>query len=298
MLRRWLTVASICFTFLILVVLFRDKTSVGIGDPYVIDNMPLVRDSAYEAVYNAEPIEQRDSQFQRWLAVGMKISVKGASGSGTIVYFDDSTNYAYVQSCGHLWTGKMTAEEGKKKQLKCKVTTWYWNDLKLTEPRTYDAEVLYYNNVRGQDVSLVRFRPDWRPDYIPIAPQDFQFTSGMRLHSVGCDLGKEVAHYDVQFIQIKDGDIVTTENSPRPGRSGGGLMTDNMYVGICWGTSSYSGDGVGFFTPLKTLRDHNKQNGFEWLNDAGYSLARQIPIKDHDNPSRRFPPDYVPLPKR
>jgi hypothetical protein len=115
MVRRWLAGASLFFTLLIVILIFKDRPIVGIGDAYVIDRMPLVRDVAYEAISTGTPIEQRDSQFQKWLAVGVKISVKGASGSGTIVYFDDATNYAYVQSCGHLWSGKMTAEEGKKK---------------------------------------------------------------------------------------------------------------------------------------------------------------------------------------
>jgi hypothetical protein len=75
-------------------------------------------------------------------------------------------------------------------------------------------------------------------------------------------------------------------------------MTDSMFVGICWGTSSYEGDGVGFFTPLSTIREYNEKNGFGWLNDAGYNLARQIPIRDHNHPDRKFPPDYIPLPKR
>jgi hypothetical protein len=93
-------------------------------------------------------------------------------------------------------------------------------------------------------------------------------------------------------------DLVTTENSPRPGRSGGGLMTENFYVGICWGTSSYSGDGNGFFTPLSTIRQYNKQNGYGWLNEVNISWARMIPIKDRNNPQGEYPKDYIPLPER
>lgn len=268
--------------------------------PSVIDNMPLVEDDPYAgSACGLAPIEQRESNYKKWLAAGVKISVQSSSGSGTIVYFDEKTGFAYVQSCGHLWSGNMTAEEAKKRGIQCEVQTWYHNEVKLTSPRTYIAEVLYYSNSRGRDISLLRFRPDWKPDYFPIAPEDFSFTQNMRLHSVGCDLGKEVAHYDVRYIGMRGEewpDIVTTENSPRPGRSGGGLMTNSFYVGICWGTSSYDGDGNGYFTPLATIRQYNKMNGFDWLNEVGYSLARQIPIVDRNNHQRSYPPDYIPLP--
>jgi hypothetical protein len=118
---------------------------------------------------------------------------------------------------------------------------------------------------------------------------------------VGCDSGSEVAHYGVRYVGFRDvgsgwKDLVTTENSPRPGRSGGGLMSENYYVGICWGTSRYDGNGNGYFTPLSTIRDYNKRNGFGWLNEVGLSLARLIPIVDRNNPQGEYSADYIPLP--
>jgi hypothetical protein len=269
-----------------------------------MDNMPLVDDDPFAAIaQGGAPIEQRTSEYVRWLSAGLKIRVPNASGSGTIICYNTQDGYAYVQSCGHLWSGNMTAEEGKQKKITCKVITWYHNEQKLTEPREYDAEVLYYSNTRGRDCSLLRFKPDWVPQYFPIAPADFQYEPNMRLHSVGCDSGKEVAHYDVRYVGQRDtgggwNDVVTTENSPRPGRSGGGLMTNDYYVGICWGTSSYNGDGNGFFTPLSTVRQYNKQNGYDWLNEVGVSWARMIPIIDRNNPQGTYPKDYIPLPDR
>jgi hypothetical protein len=69
-------------------------------------------------------------------------------------------------------------------------------------------------------------------------------------------------------------------------------------VGICWGTTDIEGNGNGLFTPLNTIRELNERNGFGWLNDAGISWARQIPIIDRNNPQGTYPPDYIPLPKR
>jgi hypothetical protein len=125
----------------------------------------------------------------------------------------------------------------------------------------------------------------------------------MRLHSVGCDGGREIAHYDVRYIGTQTTpngdsfDLVTTENSPRPGRSGGGLSTDQYYVGICWGTSNRNGNGNGFFTPLSVIHEFNEKNGFGWLNEVGYSWARLIPIVDRNNPQGKYPNDYVPIPR-
>lgn len=270
----------------------------GNGHYNIIDKMPLILDDPLEIFASGvAPIEQRGIEFRKWLSPGLKISVSRASGSGTIIYYDHSNGWAYVQSCGHLWSGNMSAEEGRRRQVKCKVITWYHNEKKLSSTKSYEAEVLYYSNTRTKDCSLLRFKPDWVPNYFPIAPEEFDFKQDMRLHSVGCDGGREVAHYDVRYIGMRSGDIVTTENSPRPGRSGGGLMSnDGYYVGICWGTSDYSGNGNGYFTPLTTLRELNEREGFGWLNEIGHNLARKIPIVDRNNPQGKYPRDYIPLP--
>lgn len=280
-----------------------------------LDNMPVVPDhpcASYGS--NVAPIEQRDASVRRYLAPSLKIQCSNCSGSGTIVYYDSRDGWAYVQSCGHLWNGSMNADEGKRRNITCKVITWYHNDNKLPETKSYEAFVLYYSNTRGQDCSLLRFKPDWVPQYFPIAPADYPLTPGTRLHSVGCDGGREVAHYDVEVVGLRNAsetairgrpqqvfvqgeDLITKNNSPRPGRSGGGLMTtDGFYVGICWGTSDTSGNGIGLFTPLVTVRSMNDRNGFGWLNEVHQSLARKIPIMDHNNPQGTYPKDYIPLP--
>ena len=157
-----------------------------------IDRMPLIENDPFAALaYGGIPNEQRSVEFRKWLSNGLKIKVSGASGSGTIVYFNDDDGWAYVQSCGHLWSGNMNANEGQRRKQTCTVQTWYHNDIKLNQPKDYVAEILYYSNSRGRDVSLIRFRPDWQPNYLPIAPEDFQYTRNMRLHSVGCDGGDE-----------------------------------------------------------------------------------------------------------
>lgn len=275
----------------------------------VIDRMPLVHDDPYKAMAsNAPPVPERGKDVQKWIEPGVKIRVSNAMGSGTIVYYDKSKNLAYVQSCGHLWDGNMSAKEGENRRTTCKVEVFYKNGKKLDKPQSYPANVLWYSNNKNgggkhlcQDVSLSTFQPDFEPKFFPVGPETTKLQQGEKLHSIGCDSGSEVANYNVRVIGERGNpwpDLVTTENSPRPGRSGGGLINeDGHYVGICWGTSEYSGTGNGFFTPLKTLRHFNKINGFDWLNNvSNVSLARQIPIVDRNNEQGKYLDNYIPMP--
>jgi hypothetical protein len=266
-----------------------------------LDNMPLVKREPMEVSSFEAPLEQRTIEFRRWLAVSLKISVSGASGSGTIVYYDSSKNTAYVATCGHLWErGVMTYKQGLNKNITCKVSTWYQNDIKLDSPRSYDAKVLFYSYVNGADTALISFQPDWTPSYFPIAPKNYEYKKGSIAHSCGCDGGREVAHYDVEIIGIEDKDLVTKRNSPRPGRSGGGLMNDEYYIGTCWGTSSYDGGGNGFFTPLSVIHSFFKNNEHDFLLNipSNTGKARLIPIVDKNNKQGKYDEGYVILPGR
>lgn len=277
----------------------------------IIDRMPLILDDPFASkASQTMPQAERGPEVQKWIEPGVRVHVTGALGSGTIVYFNEQDGYAYVQSCGHLWDGNMSAEEGKRRNITCKVVVFYQNGQRLTQTKDYPAEVLFYSNNKSngghlcQDVSLLKFKPDFQPKYFPVAPNNYVIQENQKLHSIGCDHGTEVAHYSVRAIGERGGqwpDLVTTENSPRPGRSGGGLICDDaLYVGICWGTSDYSGNGNGYFTPLKTIRYFNEINGFGWINDvrSAESIARKLPIVDRNNPQQKYPKDYIPLPRK
>ena len=296
----------------ILIVSYKDLTQQTLKNKSV--DMPIEIDNQYsQFIVVNPPVEQRGPEYIKWLSVSLKIEVAGTSGSGTIIYFNPDDGYAYVQSCGHFWKGNATAKECSRKNLTCNVVTWYQNGKKLNKTKTYQAEVLYYNNNNqqigdlGKDCSLLRFKPDWEPEYFPIAPEKFEFKSGENFHSLGCDEGREVAHYLVKFIGFRKSatdqnysDLVFTENGPRPGRSGGGLMTDDYYVGICWATTDGTGKGLGngLFTSVKALREFNDKNGYGWLNEVGLNLARRIPVIDRNNPQGEYKPDYIPLPSK
>ena len=261
-----------------------------------VAQMPIVLNTKPETAQNCAsggPFEQRDERFREFLSASVRITVNGASGSGTVCFYDSEDNWAYVISCGHLWQGNKSYNRLEKKQ-KARITTWYHNNVKLSEPKTYDAEILFWSNVRGYDCSCLRFQPDWTPNYFPIAELTHKFNKGEKLNSLGCDGGKEVARYEVEFVEMRGLDIITTKNSPRPGRSGGGLLIDSKYVGICWGTSdTVSGNGIGYFTPLNSIYEVFKNNDHEWLAKL---VVKNFIIKDWANPNNKYDSNYIPMP--
>lgn len=121
------------------------------------------------------------------------------------------------------------------------------------------------------------------------------------LHSVGCDHASEVADYFVKVIGLERSFLATRENSPRPGRSGGGLITeDGWYVGICVRTSDVSGNGTGYFVHLNTIHAFCKANNVEHLLNVEklqkHHFLLTIPIVDRNGPQKTYPPDHIPVP--
>jgi len=264
-------------------------------------NMPLVEDtnpitSKFQCGY---PQPDRGIEFRRFLSPSVKIALdNGCSGSGTIIYYDSNKNEAYVTSCGHLWEGSKNSKELESDPEKVTIISWYHNQTKLSSPLKYSADVLFWSNVKGYDCSLLKFTPDWVPDYFPIASINYPLVPGEHYHSVGCDSGSEVARYDVEIVEYRGNDLIIKNNIPRPGRSGGGMLSDTgFYVATCWGTTDKKGlVGIGLFTPLESIHKVYKNNGYSWVIDAGNSLARKIPIIEIDGKEKIYPRDYVPLP--
>lgn len=263
--------------------------------------IPQVQPSRIYPVLGGTPIEDRSAKYIRYLAPSLKIEVDKGSGSGTICYYDPLKKIAYVATCGHLWSnkdeeGEQTALQMQQNPVNCEVITWYHNNQKLLKPKKYKAKVLFWSTKRGYDTGLVSFTPDWIPEYFPIAPLNYPINPGTRYHSTGCDRGSEVARYEVEIIGYRGQDLITNRNSPRPGRSGGGLLTeDGFYIATCWGTEEETGKGIGYFTPLKSIYPYWTKNGYGWLLTV--VLAKDLPIYSHQG-DRTYPKDYIVIPKR
>lgn len=241
---------------------------------------------------SATPEPHREESVKKWLIPSVRIRVPGAAGSGTICHYDRSTNTAYVISCAHLF---------KKGDSKATIEVFYKNEQKLASPARFNAKVLSFKvGYYADDISFMSFQPDWVPQtWFPIAPVDTNINTGTKYYSCGCDGASEVACYFVKPQGIDGAFLATRENSPRPGRSGGGLMDeDGWFVGICVRTSDVNGNGTGYFVHLKTIHDYCNSNSLSFLLKVNRpnELLRMIPIVDRDSIQGSYPPNYIPVP--
>lgn len=264
-------------------------------------HMPLVKTSLPNLNFG-EPIAKRDESLKFYLQCSVRIRNLDArvSGSGTICYYDQATNEAYIISCGHLFKGDKSPES-KQATKNIEIDVFYKNDNKLSTPQVYQAEVICYDN--KEDISILKFTPDWTPQhYFNIGPTNYDILLGEIYESCGCDHGSEAASYTVEIIDgIYDGqDLISKNNSPRPGRSGGGLLSpDGYYIGIVWGTSALDGSGYGFYVPLRRIHDYlDNSKKTLWLlsvsNQGG--IYNSIPIFKKDGKSKTMPRGYIPSP--
>lgn len=244
--------------------------------------------------------EERTEEVRKWLAPSVRVTRNGGGGSGTICYYDAKEDWAYVISCGHLFpSGRKGAEAYRKAPDSRKVEVFYHNGEKLSKAESYTAEVLCHVWDGVYDVALLRFHPNWDSPWVAtIAPKDFKPELNRQYHSTGCDGLTETAHYLPTVVSEADRGHVTEYrtqgNAPRKGRSGGGLMTDNVEVfGIC----SRAGGDRGYFSSVSQIHSFLSEEGFGFLLEGG-SLAGKIPVIDRNNPQGTYPKTYIPVPGR
>lgn len=261
----------------------------------IIQEMPTQVTS--EVVAGVSPEELRDPSVYRWMSASFRIENKvgrgSIFGSGTLCYYDRKTNTGYIITCGHLF-------EGDEKQMY--VDIWYKNGKKLDSPARYTAEVICHD--KTEDIAFLKFTPDWVPnEYFPIAPIETKINPGDYLWSVGCDGGKEVATYKVKVVGTEGSGsglfLVTRENSPRHGRSGGGLMnSDGWYAGICVRSSDPTGGGgIGLFVTISRIHAYAQRSNLGFLLTCGKkNKTLEIPVVDRVGPQGNYPKDYIPVP--
>lgn len=251
--------------------------------PIVTRSKPVViTPSRLQKVVNPEPHPLRGSDVSDFIAPGCRLKYNGYGGSGTLIYYDKIRREAWVLSCGHLFTRmggrQFSSRDAITYPLNCQLECFYENSLPLSLPKTYSASICFYRYTKTSDLSLVKFSPEGEPDYFRIAPLDRDEPDV--IWSVGCDHLGDIACYEVEHWDDSDNMLVTRWNSPRPGRSGGGLIGDNMsLVGVCCRTSDVSGTGVGYFATLQQIHDALNEEGFGWLLSVPESHKyRQMPL--------------------
>lgn len=219
-----------------------------------LDRMPILKNDKYIASFSEEPEAKRDEKYIYYLQASVKIrkSAGGNShyvGSGTICYYDGE--YAYIISCGHLFNGNRLPPTNET----CEVIVYYKNDKKLPEPQTFKAEVICHSS--AEDISFLKFKPDWQiRNYFVIAPKDYKLEDGKVYESTGCDNASSPASYTVTIEKREGRNLLTVNNAPRQGRSGGGLLSaDGHYLGIVWGSTGVE----GYYVPPDRINEYASQ---------------------------------------
>jgi hypothetical protein len=92
--------------------------------------------------------------------------------------------------------------------------------------------------------------------------------------------------------------LTTIRNSPRPGRSGGGLMDDKYYTATCVMTSDVNGEGEGYFTPLAVIHDVYSRYGHDFLLKIKPSsdIAKKLKIIDMNTKQQKYDENYILVP--
>lgn len=254
--------------------------------PMPVVPIPEIDDNPIEQ--QSTPVAHRSSEYRRLLATSVRINTTSGSGSGTIVHFDYDNNVAYVLSCGHLWSDNRSREQLEQSPRYVNVTTWHTNR-RLIVPKVFRGRVLFH--IISPDMSLIKFTPDYIPQVAPIAPRDIELDLNLNYHSMGSDRGSETARYGVRILSISQSRLVTQFNTPRPGRSGGGLLTtDGLLIGICVARDNY---GRGYFTPLDSIHTQLERQGFDYL----LNQVPEVYIQDHTNPGTEYDSRFFPRPR-
>ncbi len=257
-----------------------------------LDNMPLVPSDIHGA-FTPEP--KRSENVRYYLKSSVLVVNGNIRGSATICHYDKQKNIAYLISCGHLFNGTAAPSDS---QPSCSIVVFYKNNVKLEKPQKFATTVICHN--ADEDISFMSFTPDWEiDDWFPIAPLDYPLKKGNSYESTGCDEGKEVASYTVQLSSgITSGrNLVSIKNSPRPGRSGGALLSsDGYYLAIVWGTSEYSGAGEGYYVPLRRIHayaNQYKETSF-LLSVTKNNILEQVKIIDLTGKNTIFHKNFIP----
>lgn len=189
----------------------------------------------------------------------LEVSVRVPGGSGTICYYDQSKNLAYVLTCAHVFA------VGTKPYVEV-----YWVN-RIYDKRRYKAKLLLCNE--DNDVALMSFEPDFTPSYCPIAPSDSLYWAptkvpqGKKLVVCGRDNGEEPAMYEAITRKSRnDKYLESYQHQSNSGRSGGGVMTLDRSRLVAVNYGRLTGKvGHGLWVPLWKIHRVLKDGGFYWL---------------------------------
>lgn len=181
------------------------------------------------------------SPQQRAIASTVRVKVidsRGASdGSGVIIHTREDE--ALIATCGHIF--RESQGHGR-----------IMIDLFIPGAAPVEGKLVKYNI--ESDIALVQIWPGVDVVATPVAPVGYQFATGDRVFSVGCQRGQgpELIESSITGInRYKAPPHIVIQGAPVQGRSGGGLFSDEGYlIGICNAADKLGREGIFAGLPI------------------------------------------------
>jgi hypothetical protein len=179
------------------------------------------------------------------------------ASSGTVfkVTPNDKGYTSYILSTGHM-----------KKREDPQIEFFFMDGEKLEKPFIVKGNIIFLveNSFKGCDFSVIEVTTKNKPAFIPLAKKDAKEKD--KCLSIGCDLATVPKCYSCTVLNLGKHDYILENDSPKAGRSGGGLFLNHEIVGVCWGCATWGNKEVnGLFTRASVVRNLLTAAGYEHL---------------------------------
>ncbi|WP_161602555.1 thioredoxin domain-containing protein [Tautonia marina] len=234
-----------------------------------------------------------------WATV-VRITVKdrGSLGFGSGTVIESSPEESIILTCAHIFTVK--GRQPRPDQFNLPVLVELF-DGKLGGPggqtvrplgKPMPGEVIDYDFDR--DVALVRIRPGAVVPSARVVPQHWQAKARMSMYTVGCSHGEDATAWNTvifaptsryQVPGKRNYEAIECQHSPKQGRSGGGLFTEDGYVaGVC----NFAFDpsvGRGLYASPNSIYAILDRNNMSHLYEYRAPRGPQLYLADNANES-------------
>ena len=160
---------------------------------------------------------KRAENFEDAFSASCRVSVSGARGSGTFVYYDESN--AYILTNYHVVTTNDTATvefwtNSKLQRLPGRVI-WRYYDVKSSKPKDFAFIV----------VDAQRLKSEVDPPFMPMAGPNVRPAQKSYICSAGAPDGRFVQAWKGEIVGYYNGETVEFQPPPVPGQSGSGIIS-------------------------------------------------------------------------
>ena len=227
--------------------------------------------------------------------VRIRVHDRGTLGFGSGTVISSNAEESIILTCAHIFSVKGRQPSPRQFNLPVMVELF---DGKLGGPggqtvrpigEPIPGEVIDYDFDR--DVALVRIRPGRAVPSSRVVPPHWRPEARMGMYTVGCSHGEDATAWNTVIYAPssrfrvpgkQNYDAIECLHSPKQGRSGGGLFTDNGYVaGVC----NFAFDpsvGRGLYASPKSIYAILDRNKMSHL----YSYRAPVYVADNDAPRR------------